>query len=125
MRKIAAGIGFVFLVLFVAYLAFKIDAHRFRMRAENLKAEVERLGMEGGSSAETKKLAWGYEYSELSPCSFTQCAYQIQVANSPWQLLFSRRYQFIGKALMGIGYMPSRAIAYVSAREGKVTAASY
>ena len=125
MRKIAVIIGLLFIGLLVAYLAFKIDAHLFRKRAEHLKTEVERLGTEGGALAEAKKLARTYDYSELTPCSFTVCAYQIQVTNAPWQLVFNRNYQFLGRAMMGVGYMPSRAVAYISAREGKVTAASY
>lgn len=125
LRKIAAGVGSLLFALLVAYVAFKIDAHLFRKRAEHLKAEVERLGMEGGTLAEAKKLARMYDYSELTPCSFTVCAYQIQVANAPWRLVFDRHFNFLGRAMMGAGYMPSRAVAYVSAREGKVTAASY
>lgn len=81
--------------------------------------------MRGGSLADAKKLAWTYDYSELAPCSFTVCAYRIQVANVSWQLVFSTRYQFLGRAIIGMGYMPSQAVAYISAREGKVTAASY
>jgi hypothetical protein len=125
LRKIVTGVGSLLLALLVAYIAFNIDAHLFRKRAEHLKAEVERLSMEGGTLADAKKLARMYDYSELRPCSFTICVYQIEVANTPWRLVFNRHFNFVGRAMMGAGYMPSRAIAYVSARNGKVTAASY
>jgi hypothetical protein len=124
-RKIAAGIGVMMLLLLAAYCVFKVDVYLFRKRADQLKEKVERFATEGGSAEEAKHLAWAYDYSELKPCSFTQCVYQVQVVNAPWRLWFFQRNKFIADVMLHAGYMPSRALAYIAIREGRVTAASY